>query len=363
MKKIEQEIANRELEESGDDEIAKEVMPPKDVVSFNEMRSCADIYRMYDKGQLEIHPDFQRGIVWKAKDMSLFVDSLIKQLPIPSLCISLDFSSGKRMVIDGLQRIWTIISFLNYEKADWRISKIDGVDARIAGKLVSEVEKEYPALYHRLEDLSLPINTIRCDYNDTTHMEYLFQIFSRLNSGGRRLLYQEIRNCVYQGEFNNFLRKYVRTENWLKFVSQSLDDVNSYRFGNEERVLRFMAFFDRWESYNSSLVQFLNVYMSEHRRMQEGEILQWTQILDSSLEIISRIRGKKDVRKNWNAMECVLVGVAKNLNALKNVSSDYITERYNKLMDSEEFGEKMREGVMHGTKVRDRIKLAISILK
>jgi uncharacterized protein with ParB-like and HNH nuclease domain len=34
-----------------------------------------------------------------------FIDSLMKQLPIPSMCISLDYKTDKRYIIDGLQRI------------------------------------------------------------------------------------------------------------------------------------------------------------------------------------------------------------------------------------------------------------------
>ena len=41
------------------------VMPPPDIVAFNEQRSCADIFRMYEKRQIEISPDFQRGEVWR----------------------------------------------------------------------------------------------------------------------------------------------------------------------------------------------------------------------------------------------------------------------------------------------------------
>ncbi len=37
------------------------VIPPADIVTFNEQRSCADIFRMYQKGQIEISPDFFNG--------------------------------------------------------------------------------------------------------------------------------------------------------------------------------------------------------------------------------------------------------------------------------------------------------------
>ena len=212
-----------------------------------------------------------------------------------------------------------------------------------------------------LEDVTLPINVIRCDYSRPDHIEYLFQIFSRLNSGGRKLLYQEIRNCVYQGSFNNFLRYYVHTDAWLDFVAQTPEEVDKYRFGNEERVLRFIAFYDAWSSYNSSLVQYLNKYMSTHRQMSEVDIGRWSSLLDESLKVIKRIRGKKDTRKNWNVMECVLVGVAKNIDALRDETENKLTERFSRLMSSDPFGEKMREGVLHGPKVRERMELAISV--
>lgn len=90
---------------------------------------------MYAAGQLEINPDFQRGEVWTPKAKTLFIDSLIKQLPIPSMCISWNFSENKRIVVDGLQRISTIIDFLK-PNSSWKLSKVDDVDERISGKTV-----------------------------------------------------------------------------------------------------------------------------------------------------------------------------------------------------------------------------------
>ena len=67
-----------------------EPVPPADIVSYNELRSCADLFRLFDTEKLEIQPDFQREVVWKPNDQSRFIDSLVKQLPIPSMCFSLD---------------------------------------------------------------------------------------------------------------------------------------------------------------------------------------------------------------------------------------------------------------------------------
>ena len=93
--------------------------PPSDIIAFNELRSCADILRMVTKKQLKTDPDFQRQSIWTEAAQTRFIDSLMKQLPIPSMSISLDYKTDERLVVDGLQRISTIIRFLK-DDSDWR---------------------------------------------------------------------------------------------------------------------------------------------------------------------------------------------------------------------------------------------------
>src|SRR5207237_2158764 len=84
-------------------------LPPSDIVAYNELRSCADLFRMYTQGILDIQPDFQREVVWKSPAQTRFIDSLMKQLPIPSMCFSFDYTTQKWTVIDGLQRMSSIL--------------------------------------------------------------------------------------------------------------------------------------------------------------------------------------------------------------------------------------------------------------
>jgi hypothetical protein len=177
-------------------------LPPSDIVAYNELRSCADLFRMHQQGILEIQPDFQRDIVWKGPDQTRFIDSLIKQLPIPSMCFALDHKAQKWIVIDGLQRISSIVKFL--EGGDWKLSDLRDIEQEIAGKSVAAIKTSDTSLHHyytRVENLSIPVTVLRCDFNKKTHMEYLFTIFHRLNTGGMKLNNQEIRNCIY-GSYN-----------------------------------------------------------------------------------------------------------------------------------------------------------------
>lgn len=335
-------------------------VPPTDIIAFNELRSCADIFRLYNTKQLDLNPDFQRGIVWPKKAQTLFIDSLIKQLPIPSLCISLDIKSQKRMVIDGLQRISTIVNFLN-TKANWRLFHTDEVDSRISGKKVSEILAENPSLYEIVENVTIPITVLRCDYSKETHMKYLFQIFHRLNSGGSKLYNQEIRNCIYQGTFNTFLKNIVREPEWINFKGTTVDKISNSRFSHEEALLRFLAFFYDREDYEGKLAVFLNNYMFKNKDIEDPTIQKFSNIIKSTLNIINS-NLPIPVSLGINATDGLLVGIATNLNYLNTLDKKTIKEKYDSFIVLPEFSqEELSEGLSMKVKVNNRLSAAIKV--
>ena len=356
--RFDSEIRQRELFEEQDE--IEAVIPPPDIVAFNEARSCADLFRLYQKGQLEIQPKFQRGIVWTNKEQALFVDSLIKQLPIPSICISLDVKTQKRLVIDGLQRLWTIIHFLNFEKEDWKLPKCKDIDPELSNQKVSYIASNKSLLFDKLENLTIPITVLRCNYDDPTHMAYLFQIFRRLNSGGSKLLNQEIRNCIYQGPFNDFLRNAAISDKWLIFAQTTKEKVLAGRFGNEERILRFLAMLEKWTDYKGNLAQFLNIYMDKNKSCSEERIYHFQEIFQKTLEIANKLNIPPDIRKNKNLTEGILVGIGTNLSSLKALSEHELNNKLSVLLKSPPYTEDIREGMAHSDKVFARIRAAIS---
>lgn len=134
-------------------------IPPGDIVAYNELRSCADLYRMFEDGSLDISPSFQRDVVWASAAQTRFVDSLIKQLPIPSLCFSYDYKTEEWQVIDGLQRLSSIIKFLD-KKPSWTLSTLPDIDPRISGVPVADfhvAKTELNKLKRRIENATLPM--------------------------------------------------------------------------------------------------------------------------------------------------------------------------------------------------------------
>ena len=361
---IENDISTEELKDmiqranEEEQDASPSIIPPADIVAFNEQRSCADIFRMYQKGQIEISPDFQRGEVWHNSAQTLFIDSLMKQLPIPSMCISLDIASQKRMVIDGLQRITSIIKFLNQE-VDWKLSKNDDVDQRISGKKVSEIRVNNPALVEILENVTIPITVLRCDYRNKEHMKYLFQIFYRLNSGGNKLYNQEIRNCIFQGTFNSLLKELARTQEWYDFANTSEKKVDKARLNNEERILRFFAFYHSFHSYKGKLASFLNSYMDENKNADVNKLEQFKSIFISTLRIANRLSRRYESK---NIAEAIMIGIASNLKVLEGKDSKTLDELCENLLALPIFSpEEMKEGLGSEEKVKGRIESAIKV--
>lgn len=339
-------------------------LPPMDVIAFNELRSTSDIVRLYTTKQLIIQPDFQRGIVWSNKDQSIFIDSLLKQLPIPSLCISLDIHTNKRLVIDGLQRISSIIKFLTDE--DWKLSKTDTIDERISGKKVSEIRNNDSQIIEIIENVVIPVTIIRCDYKNSSHMRYLYQIFQRLNSGGTRLLPQEIRNCIYNGNFNTKLKEIVRTQEWLSIRDKTIEDINNNRFSNEELLLRFYAFYYSLDNYTGRLSDFLNNFMFINKDLDESTLTEYVTLITDTLNlIINKVDNINRICKlKKTILEGLLIGVAKNLSTLQHVNKTEFEKLFSKFEELPEYSlEELSEGLSSREKVINRITSAINVFR
>lgn len=339
--------------------------PPEDVFAFNELRSCADLFRLYKDDTLLINPDFQRDVVWKDTDQSRFIDSLMKNLPIPSLCFSLDAKTGRMEVIDGLQRIYTICKFLDNDS--WKLSNLDDIDEDIRGKTVGEIRAE-TNLYGRLQNVSLPITILRCDFTKKSHSEYIFTIFRRLNTGGMKLSNQEIRNAIYAGPFNDLLKKINDSEDWAKLLQNSTGQRNARdRFKSMELILRFSAFHYASTTYSGKLVTFLNGFMQSRRNLSREEILEVEHVLTESIRLARTALYEKKVTPRISAavLEAVLYGIShntKHLSSLGQQLSPVVKEYYLRLLKEEAFqSDVLSESIYRKQKVMSRLKIAKEI--
>lgn len=337
-------------------------VPPADIVAYNELRSCADLFRMYQDDSLDISPSFQREVAWKGPAQTRFIDSLIKQLPIPSLCFSYDYKKEEWQVIDGLQRISSVIRFLD-EDSDWVLASLDDIDPRLGNRNVKDFRKkgtELNKLKRRVENATLPITVLRCDPSLESHSNYLFTIFHRLNTGGLKLNNQEIRNCIFSGKFNDLLRQLDHEGDWLAL--HGMDRPANDRFKRQEIILRFFAFFDGFETYKEGLARYLNNYMRANRNPTNAAIATKQNLFARVVKSIREKLGEEIAKErlNLSLFEALLVGVARNIDAVERYSVAEMIQKFETLKGNEEFTEaRLAEGLSKTIRVSGRMNAAI----
>ena len=335
---------------------ASEPIPPVDIIAYNEVRSCADLYRLFANGKMEIQPDFQREVVWKRDERARFIDSLVKQLPIPSMCFSLDPKSQRWKVIDGLQRMTSITDFLGPK--EWRLAALDDIHPRLRGETnlaLRQGDEDASILYSAIENVTIPVTVIRCDYSRREHMRYLFTIFHRLNSGGVRLNNQEIRNCIYTGPFNDAL-KALDTANadWQVVKGRIWGSVT--RFRSVEVLLRVLAFYDRLDQYEGNLADFLNHYMHDHAEATAPNVDRMMAMLAAAAKITrNALEQQPHGKLSLAIIEATLVAAIVHRDALLEEKQQILHMRYEAMLAMPAFAEGARYAVSSVENVKSRL--------
>lgn len=206
------------------------------ISSWGADLSFRELITRYDEDEL-VKPELQRHYVWDKAEASRFIDSILIGLPVPSIFLA-KTKDEKLLIIDGYQRLMTVRDYtrgvFSKDSSVFKLSKTDRIHERWRGKSFSELDKDEQRKIRNTTIHAIIFMQQHPKEGDTS----LFQVFERINSSGRSLLPQEIRNCVYQGSFNSLLIELNREEQWRDlWGSQNRDD----RMRDIEFILRFFA--------------------------------------------------------------------------------------------------------------------------
>jgi hypothetical protein len=196
---------------------------------------------------IETEDDLQRmPDLWNPIQKSRFIESLMIKLPIPMFY--LDGTLKPWRVIDGLQRLNTIVSFLNNE---FKLKSLEYLDKDCEDLYFKD--EHFPGfLKERILNAELTAYVI----SPGTPEDVKYNIFQRINTGGLKLNGQEIRNAIFKGKPVQFTKELAAQEIFKKATNGK---VTPRRMVDREYVNRFIAFqVFNFEDYSGKMDLFLS---------------------------------------------------------------------------------------------------------
>ncbi|MDR3367096.1 MAG: DUF262 domain-containing protein [Prevotellaceae bacterium] len=277
-----------ETERSGTDSYSEEntleLSPydPDQIKVRSDKISITLISQMIDNGDIDLNPDFQRHLVWDQMQKSRLIESILLRIPLPMFYFAED-KEGKLSVVDGLQRISTIKEFMENK---FPLKNLQYLEDSCGGKYYRTAgnRQGIDTKYFRWFNLTtLSANII----DPSSPYKVKYDIFRRINTGGKPLNNQEIRNCLTGQELRDILKEMTLLE---EFKAATDGSIKSKRMEDQDVVLRFLMFYEM--------------------KISKGSIDSYTGYMDSSLDEFTEahIKSKKvdfeqQVKKFSNAMK------------------------------------------------------------
>jgi len=212
------------------------------------------VYEMIKEGDINLSPDFQRKFVWTdIGARSRLIESIMLRIPLPVFYLAQDHE-GRLQVVDGLQRLTVIKQFLDNEL---RLRDLEYLKAE-EGKVFRH-DNPRRCIDQRFRKRIMQTQILMNIIDPQTPAVVKFDIFKRINQGGRPLNAQEIRNCMSSPETRNLLHSLSRSPDFLKATCSS---VGTVRMQDQEIALRFAAFrlaeLERQGPYLGNMERFLD---------------------------------------------------------------------------------------------------------
>jgi hypothetical protein len=206
---------------------------PDNIKVHSKQFSIKLIDEMIDNGDIDFTPDYQRNFVWNSLQKSRLIESILLRIPLPMFYFSED-EEGKISVVDGLQRLTTIKDFMDNK---FPLKNLEYLKDSCEGRYYNAKDKEglpngkigIDAKYLRWFNMTqFSVNVI--DPNSPPKVKY--DIFRRINTGGKPLNNQEIRNSLAGKSLRYTIKEMVSSDEFKRATDY------------QEVALRFLLFYN-----------------------------------------------------------------------------------------------------------------------
>ncbi|HAQ41995.1 MAG TPA: DUF262 domain-containing protein [Clostridiales bacterium] len=344
-----------------------EILETRNSLSTDRLdMSFGEIMSVYERDEIIISPDFQRLFRWSEGQKTRFIESLLLGIPIPPIFVAED-NNGKWELVDGLQRLSTVLSFFGLLRNIENIKDNKNNWALCEGELIKSLElytcAELPLKFQlNIKRSSCRVEIIK--WNSKIDMRY--ELFNRLNTGGSPLTDQEIRNCIFRGistDFNEFLKRIADNEDFKCLIGPTEKQLSELYL--QELVLRFMSLFNNWENVNHILSKHMTEYMRTVIRENsfdyslESVFLRIINLLKPLGKEIFRFEGTVF---STSLFDAITIGIGLNLDYYEQ-NIEVLKAKITELKTNPEFKRYTGSASNNKSRVINRIKIANTIFK
>lgn len=351
------------------DSLVSKVSSQRQEIKSDRMdMSFGEIINMYKDGEILISPEYQRAFRWDAQRQTDFIESILLGIPFPSIFVATN-EDGKWELIDGLQRVSTVLSFFGELNDDTKNNL-----TLLSGNIIQELKDV--SIDNLPLELKLSIKRTACRVEiiqKESNFQMRYELFKRLNTGGEGLTRQEIRNCIYRGfkEYKYFNSKLVTAANNRDFrrivaISEEQTEKKLY----EELVLRFFSLYNFRLDYTERAIQdFFDKVMKNQSKAPNKTMIDATfKKFAEVFKFLSNIPDKENVFKlarlsfstsMYDSITLTLALTEKPLNALDPI--EFIAKT-NNLKNDKGFQRHAGSASSNSTSINSKLVIAQKIL-
>ncbi|MFD7504426.1 DUF262 domain-containing protein [Streptomyces sp. NPDC059850] len=159
--------------------------------------SVQRLYAFYINDRFRVNRRYQRKLVWSVEEKQRLIDSLLKDLPIPLFLVAEIGNPGDVSfeLIDGMQRLNAVFAFLENEyPIGGAYFDLDSLADTKLRKDNGEISQRHPVMSRELS-VHLANYTVALSVYRPANSASVDEVFRRINSGGRRLSRQGLRQA------------------------------------------------------------------------------------------------------------------------------------------------------------------------
>lgn len=376
--------------------------------------SIGELCSLFKKGDLILNPNFQRVFRWDLDQQSRLIESLLLGIPLPPIFVAQQ-KNGKWTVVDGLQRLSTLFGIEGLLESD----QVDSIKQVLSKKhqilIESEEDEDFTDIEQEIEDSleedsshdnefhfqglkkltelnGLKWKQLHLDYRRRVRRSFFeinimyvenntkgqYELFQRLNTGGSKLTPQEVRNCIIimnDPDFFTKMDEYRLDSNFIRITNLTVKQMKEAY--DMELINRFLLALDynniNFSNYNhdTKISDFIDDETLEILENNSVNIKDSIELLKESIDFLYNQIGTNVFRKfntqnnkyyggfNLSSYEAVLIGVAQNLEKIKQLNKEQLEEKIKNIYSQPEYLAASERGIKVLNRFEQLIKFSV----